>query len=301
MTAPPPAPAGPVAAVEVVGDGRARLGEGPVWDDRAGALYWVDIRAPALHRYEPGSGAIRTWPMPAAIGSVALHEPAGLLVALRSGLHLFDPDTGALDLLPGTGPLSPPLRYNDGRCDPGGRFWVGSMHERGREPVGALHCLAPGRRWRRVRDGLAVPNGLGWSPDGRTMYFTDTPTRTILAFAADPETGALGPGRVFAVVPEEAGYPDGATVDGEGGLWSAHWDGWRITRYAPDGRVDRVVWLPVQRPTSCAFGGSALDALYVTSARAGLDDEALREGPLAGAVLVVHPGARGRPEPRVRD
>ena len=281
-------------------DALARLGEGPVWDARERALYWVDIRAPALHRFEPATGAVRTWPMPEAIGSVALRERGGPLVALRSGLHVLDPASGALTLACAPEPDRTENRLNDGRCDREGRFWVGSMHEREPGPTGALYRVDPDRRSHRIFDGITIPNGLGWSPDGRVMYFTDTPPRTIHAYDFDAGTGTPGEARVFARVPQDAGYPDGATVDAEGFLWSAHWDGWRVTRYAPDGRVDRVIGLPVQRPTCCAFGGDALDVLYVTSAAAGLGSAERARGPLAGGLFAVEVGVRGLPEPRLR-
>jgi L-arabinonolactonase len=236
--------------------------------------------------------------MPAAIGSLALRESGGVLVALRSGLHLLDLESGALTLVCAPEPERPDNRLNDGRCDRRGRFWVGSMQDRERGSTGALYRIDPDHRGHRVQDGITVPNGLGWSPDGRVMYFTDTPSRTIHAYDFDADAGVPGRRRVFAHVPDDAGYPDGATVDAEGYLWSAHWDGWRVTRYAPDGRVDRVLKLPVQRPTCCAFGGDGLDVLYITSAAAGLGPQALTHGPLAGGLFAVEVGGRGLPEPR---
>jgi sugar lactone lactonase YvrE len=236
--------------------------------------------------------------MPEAIGAVALRVSAGVLVALRSGLHLVDVASGALELVCAPEPDRPENRLNDGRCDRRGRFWVGSMHDRLRTPTGALYRVDPDRACHRVLDGITVPNGLGWSPDGRTMYLADTPMRAIWAYDFDPASGVPGGRRVFARVPDGAGYPDGATVDAEGFLWSAHWDGWRVTRYAPDGRIDRVVELPVQRPTSCALGGEALDVLYVTSAATRLTPAELARGPLAGGLFAVETGVRGLPEPR---
>jgi sugar lactone lactonase YvrE len=286
------------APAELVLDARARLGEGPVWDARDRALYWVDIRAPALHRFEPATRATRSWPMPAAIGSVALRDAGGALVALRSGLHLLDLESSALTLACALEPDRTENRLNDGRTDRRGRFWVGSMHDRERATTGALYRVDPDLRSHRILDGITVPNGLGWSPDGRVMYFTDTPSRTIHAYDFDPDAGVPSAPRVFARVREDAGYPDGATVDAEGFLWSAHWDGWRVTRYAPDGRVDRVIELPVQRPTCCAFGGDELDVLYITSAAAGLAPDALARGPRAGGLFAVEVGVRGLPEPR---
>ena len=286
------------ARVTCVLDARAQLGEGPVWDGREQALYWVDIRAPALHRFEPATGTTRVWPMPEPIGAVALREARGAVVALRSGLYRLDLETGALDILCAPEPDRLDNRLNDGRCDRRGRFWVGSMNDRARVPTGALYRADIDGTCHRVIDGITVPNSLAWSPDGRTMYFADSPTRTIWACDYDPERGVPGERRVFAQVPDGAGYPDGATVDAEGCLWSANWDGWQLTRYAPDGRPLGIVPLPVQRPTSCAFGGKALDVLYVTSAATRLTPEELARGPLAGGLFAVEVGVRGLPEPR---
>jgi L-arabinonolactonase len=236
--------------------------------------------------------------MPEAIGSFALREAGGALVALRSGLHLLDLRSGALDLFCAVEPDRPDNRLNDGRCDRRGRFWVGSMHDRLRAPTGALYRVDPDRTSQRVLDGITVPNSLSWSPDGRVMYFSDTRSREILAYDFDTATGRPGARRVFARVPDDGGYPDGATVDAEGFLWSAHWDGWRVTRYAPDGRVDRVIELPVQRPTSCAFGGERLDVLYVTSASTRLTPTELARGPGAGGLFAVEVGVRGLLESR---
>jgi len=288
--------------VRCVVRGPALLGEGPVWCPVEQCLWWVDIPGSTLHRYEPSSGWTGSWPMPQHAGSLALREAGGVLVALRSAVGLLDPATSALSLLDAPESDRPETRFNDGKCDRQGRFWVGTMRTEGepaaRQAEGALYRLDPDFRWHRVLDDITVPNGLAWSPDGETMYFADSPRRTIWAFPFDPATGALGPRRVFATVPEAAGFPDGATVDAAGYLWSAHFDGWRLTRYAPDGRVDRVVPLPVQRPTSCAFGGPDLDVLYVTSASMRLGFWARRAQPAAGGLLALAPGVRGLPEPR---
>lgn len=284
--------------VACVLDARARLGEGPVWCSLERALYWVDIHAPAVHRLEPATGATATWAVPEEVGSLALRRPGGLLVALRSGLAFLDPATGAVTPAAAPEPDRPDNRLNDGKCDRRGRFWVGSMRAGPRQPTGALYRVDPDLRCHRVLDGITVPNSLAFSPDDRTLYFADTPTRTIFAFDLDVATGTVANRRVFATVAEGLGFPDGSTVDAEGFLWNAHWDGWRLTRYAPDGRVDRVVELPVQRPTSCAFGGPGLDVLYVTSSRQRLTEDDLRRGPLAGGLFALDPGVRGLPEPR---
>lgn len=275
------------------------LGEGPVWCDRSQALYWVDIRAPAVRRHDPASGATQTWPMPELVGSLAVCESGRLLVALSTALAVFDPATGGIErvaVIAG----GPDQRFNDGKCDRQGRFWVGTMNNVTRAPEGSLLCFDGRALWAAVAGGIRIPNSLSWSPDGRTMYFADSLSQTIRAYPFDPMSGRLGEGKDFARV-EPPAIPDGATVDAEGFLWSAEYDGWRLTRYAPDGRVDRRIDLPVQRPTSCAFGGSHFETLFVTTATQKLTPEELKAQPFAGALLALDVGAKGLSEPRFRD
>jgi L-arabinonolactonase len=189
------------------------------------------------------------------------------------------------------------MRFNDGKCDRQGRFWVGSMDDVGRGPVGTLYRFESGR-YTAVLEGIAVPNSLCWSPDGTIMYFADGIDPVIWAYPFDTATGTPGVRRVFARLPDATGIPDGATVDAQGFLWSAHYGGSMVTRYAPDGRVDRVINVPVTQPTSCAFAGPDLDTLIITTASQRLSPEALRSQPLAGALLSIRTGARGCPEPQ---
>ncbi len=277
----------------------ALLGEGPVWCPEAGALYWVDIPASVLHRFDPADGSDRVWPLPEFAGCVALATGGRLVLALASGLAWFDPTSGAVTPFLPIEADNPRTRLNDGRCDRQGRLWVGSM-QFGADigPAGALYrCGADGTR-ATMLTGITVPNCLSFSPDGRTMYFADSPTRRIRAFALDPDSGEIGSEREFATVHEDEGVPDGAAVDAEGCLWVAHYNGWRVSRFRPDGRLDRVVEMPVQRPTCCSFGGPGLDTLYVTTGSRNLDEEALRRGPLAGGLFAFRPGVRGLPESR---
>ena len=285
--------------VRVALDAKARLGEGPVWCPREQALYFVDSLEPAVKRFDPAAGAVRSWPVPDLVGSLALREGGGLVVALRRGFHTLDLATGAV--APIHLPEEPEdTRFNDGKCDRRGRFWAGTMHYVGlpRQPKGALYRMDVDGRVTRMVDGIRTANGLGWSPDDRLMYYTDTRTNRIDVFDFDIATGSLANRRVFAEVPQDSGFPDGLTVDAQGFVWSAKWDGARIVRYAPDGRIDRVVAVPVPRPTSLSFGGADLGTLYVTSARDGLDDAALVRHPLSGAVFALELGIRGLPEPR---
>jgi sugar lactone lactonase YvrE len=274
------------------------LGEGPVWDVQEQALYWVDIRRPALRRYLPASGDASTWPMPEMVGSLAVRKRGGVLLALRSALAFFDPATGTIERVAAPEAHLAEHRFNDGKCDRQGRFWAGTMHDVTRDPVGTLYRLDPARGCVAMEKGIRIPNSLCWSPDGATMYFADSLARTIFAYPFDPATGALGLRRVFATV-EAPAIPDGATVDRDGFIWCAHYDGWRIVRFAPDGRIDRTIELPVQRPTSCQFGGPDLGTLYVTTALQKLSPEQLAAQPLAGALLaLMEVGASGLPEAR---
>ena len=282
--------------VECVLRWEAQLGEVPVWSSRDQLLYWVDIRAPALHALELSRGTNRTWAMPEMIGAVAIHQQGGLLVALASGLARFDPATAMLERVQPIEADNPGSRLNDGRCDRQGRFWVGSMDRSTPEGRGALYRYDPDGSLHRQFGDIEVPNGLAFSPDGATMHFCDTPTRRLQAFPLDTATGDLGPSRLFAEC-EPPGSPDGAVIDEEGCLWVAFFDGARVTRYRPDGRIDRTITLPVERPTALCFGGDALDTLFITSARVNLDEAALRRAPLAGSLLAVRPGVRGLPEP----
>jgi sugar lactone lactonase YvrE len=286
-----------MAAWRRIGDSIALLGEGPVWCPREQALYWVDIRGCAVHRHAWGEEETEIWAMPAPVGSLALREEGGLVLALRDGLYFFDPATGAMDLVAAPHAGKTHLRFNDGKCDRQGRFWVGSMNDETRAPHGALYRLDPDRSCTAMLADIDIPNSLCWSPDGATMYFSDSQVRRVSAYPFDPASGTLGPRRDFAAVAAPA-VPDGATVDAEGFVWCAHWGGWRVTRYAPDGRVDRVLDVPMAHPTSCAFGGPDLATLFLTSASAPLDAAARRAQPLAGAMLATDVGVRGLVEPR---
>ncbi len=273
------------------------LGECPLWDERLCCLYWVDIRLPAIRRLNAASGAVETFAMPGLVGCIALVDDGRLLVALPRQIALFDPLTGVLQDFVDPPPMPPEHRFNDGRCDRQGRFWVGTMHNDTRAPEGVLYCLEGHRPLRMVRSGICIPNSLAFSPDGGTMYFADSLRYTLFAYDYDRARGQTSGERMLATTQPPA-FPDGSTVDAEGFLWNAEFNGARLVRYAPDGRIDRVVELPVERPTCCAFGGNGLDVLYVTTASQKMTPEELRAQPLAGALLALDVGVRGLPEPR---
>ena len=284
--------------VRCVQQANAILGEGPLWCPREQALYWLDIKRPAVYRFDPETGQTGHWPLPSDIGCMALREAGGMVVGLRSGFATLDFETGAVIPIVDPEADRPDNRFNDGKVDRRGRFWAGTLNDAESEPLGSLYRLDPGGAVTLMQDGAVVSNGVGWSPDDRTMYFTDSAVRTIWAYDFEAETGAIANRRVFAEVPEGSGFPDGLTVDSEGFVWSAVWDGWRIVRYDPSGGIDREVVMPVQRPTSCMLGGGDLKTLFVTSASIHLDAPSVAKGPLAGGLFALDVGTAGLPEPR---
>jgi L-arabinonolactonase len=284
--------------VECVLPAAALLGESPVWCPVDHVLYWVDIKRPAIHLFHPVTGHCKTWAMKEEVTAIGLRQGGGAIVSLRSSLATFDFHTGEVSKLPGEILSHPDMRFNDGRCDRRGRFWVGSLHEARQPETASLYRFDPDGRRTEMVTGITVSNGIAWSLDNRVMYFADSWTRTIFSFDFDLDSGGLHNQRIFVRLPEGAGVPDGATVDAEGFLWSATFDGGCVTRYAPDGRTDRVIKVPVQRPTSCIFGGEDLSILYVTSASMGLTERQRIDAPLAGGLFAVDAGVRGLPEPR---
>jgi len=286
-----------MADIQRIGATSDILGEGPIWDVREQALYWVDIRKPAVQRYDWATRTVKSWSMPEMVGSLAVREKGGLVVALKSQIAFFDLATGALDRIASPEVGREAMRFNDGKCDRQGRFWAGTMNDVTRDPEGTLYRLDPVRGCVSMERGIRIPNSLAWSVDSRTLYFADSPLRTIFSYPFDPATGEIGAPLSFATV-EAPAIPDGATIDAEGCLWSAHYDGWRVVRFMPDGRIDRVIDLPVQRPTSCQFGGPDLSVLFVTTARQKLTPQELATQPLAGALLALDVGVRGVAEAR---
>lgn len=282
--------------VRCLWEAAALLGEGPLWSPREAALYWVDIKAPALHRFRPADGDKTSWVMPERIGWVIERSNGeGLVAGLKQrGFVFLTPGTMMPETIGQPEPDYPDNRFNDASADNAGRIWAGTMDDNEREASGALYRLDPNLDWQRMDRGYVVTNGPAFSPDYRRLYHSDTAKGTIYAFDLSPD-GKLANKRDFVTIPEGDGYPDGMTCDAEGGLWVAHWNGWRVTRFTPDGKADRVVEMPVSQVTSCAFGGPELDRLYITSAAINLDEAALEKQPLAGGLFEVDVGVKGSP------
>lgn len=284
--------------VSVLLRAEALLGEGPLWSPRDGRLYWVDILAPAIHATDPATGRDEMTPVEELVGALGLRADGGFVAAARSGLRSFEPGRGLGEILAAPLAKDSGARLNDGKCDRRGRFWVGTTALDTTPDGGALFRLDPGGAAQVMQTGLHVANGMGFSPDDELFYLADSARRRIDVFDLDLATGTLANRRRFAEMAEGEGVPDGLTVDAEGCVWVALWDGWRVARFDPRGRLDRVVSLPVPRPTSVAFGGPDLSTLYVTSARVRLSAAELAEAPLSGSVFAVETeGVHGLPEP----
>ena len=277
-------------------DCRNILGESPVWDEREQRLYWVNIHASQLWAWEPGSEP-QTVKMPERVGAIGLREQGGLVLALESGFALLDSFDAPLHTL--THVDTPRhTRMNDGRVDPFGRFICGGMNEETpQRSNAALYSLDLDGRVAMLLDGIGCSNSLCWSPDGRTMYFSDMPTGRIDAFDYNSRTGAIANRRAFATL-TTPGAPDGSIVDAEGHLWNAQWGGAKLVRYRPDGSLEREVTVPVSNPSCLVFGGPELDILYVTSAWFALDAATHLREPYAGSLFAFRPGVQGLPSAR---
>ncbi len=285
-------------AVPVV-DLRTRLGESPLWSAAENAVYWIDIRGRTIHRWRYGAPRDRydSWATGLELGSIGLASGDTLIAARRDGFHIFDPADGSFTPILDPEPDHPENRLNDGKVDRAGRFWCGSVRDPNPAPVGVLYRLDAAGRCAAMEHGISMPNALCWSPDNRTMYFADSFARAIWAYDFDLASGGIANRRVFVALPEGVGSPDGATVDAEGFVWNAHMRGGRVTRYAPDGSIDRVIPVPAAKVTCCAFGGPELSTLYVTTGDFDMTDDERRDQPLAGGLFAVETGLKGLPEP----
>lgn len=286
--------------VECVVPSRSKLGEGAVWDVGDQALWWVDIIAGLIHRYDPVTGENRSVDFGEPVGCLARREAGGLVVAAKSGFWFYDPDTGAKEKLSDPEEHLPDNRFNDGTTDMQGRFWAGTMKDGGPpERMGRFYRFDPDRTVTPWKDGIYTTNGLAFAPDGKTMYFSDSnaEVRTIWACDYDTDTGTPGEPRVFFDTHEVAGRPDGGTVDADGCYWQAGVSGWQLYRITPEGKVDMTIDMPVEKPTKPMWGGANLDILFVTSLSLGLTEGS--DQPEAGSLFAVTgTGCQGVPQAR---
>lgn len=282
----------PIDQVAIVTECAASLGEGPVWVAREDALYWVDIKAPAIWRWR--NGEAKCWTPPYRVSALAPRQSGGFIAATEHGFAIIDPELDRYALIIDPDAHIPGNRFNDGKIAPDGSFWAGTMDDAEKAATGSLYRLANGG-CTRIDQGYRVTNGPAFSPDGRIAYHSDSALRKVYRF--DLSADSVGVRDVFLSFDEADGHPDGMTTDAQGCLWIAFWDGHCVRRFSPAGEALERIDLPVQRPTSCAFGGPELDRLFITSARIGLSTEQLAAQPLAGALFAVKPGVRGLKQP----
>ncbi len=281
-------------SAELVVDARNELGEGVLWSPADNEVQWTDIFGRCFWAYRPSDGASRSVALPDRLACFAPLGGKRLLAGFAGGLEIFDLESGARQPIAAVEADRPSTRLNDGKLDRQGRLVFGTMDEdpKGARPIGQLYSYEGGASLRVLAPDVRIANSIAFSPDGRRMYFADTPTKIIRAYDYDLDSGALSGERVFAAL-RGLGSPDGSTVDSDGCLWNAEWGGGRVVRYTPHGRIDRIVELPCSRVTCCAFGGDKLDRLFVTTARTGLDSAGLAREPQAGALFAVDAGVRG--------
>lgn len=282
--------------IETITDHKCLLGEGPVWDAKSDTIYWLDIFKGEIHAYSPKVKKAKTYALHEMVGSMAVCQNGSLIFASKSGIGLLNRDTGKIEMLAEPENHLPNNRFNDGKCDPAGRFWAGTMSLTEEGGAGSLYLLGHKEAIKKI-EKVTISNGLAWSLDHKTMYYTDTPTLQVVAYAYEKETGHISDRKIALQIPKEEGYPDGMTIDAEGMLWIAHWGGWQITRWNPStGKRIFAIPMPAAKITSVTFGGDGLKDLYVTSAMEGLSPKDLENQPLAGSLFVIkNSGFQGVP------
>lgn len=275
-------------------DAKALLGEGAIWNNIDKKLYWVDIEGRAFHVYDPSVRENRSYKLDKRVGTVV---PAGFdraLLAIEDGIALITLSTGSIDYKIKTAIHHEGNRFNDGKCDPKGRFWVGSMSLSDIPERGVLYCVTEDFEMIEKLDKVSISNGIAWSLDGSVMYYIDTPTKKIVKYNYDLHTGHISDPETIVEVPDGMGYPDGMTIDKDGFLWVALWDGFGVAQYDPfDGRLLQKIEVPAPKVTSCAFGGEDLDTLFITTARVEMSNEELELYPLSGALFTAKVGTQG--------
>lgn len=288
-----------MSEVECVVDCQNILGEGPAWSADEQKLYWVDIEKSELWRYDPETKESRVWKTQERVGSFAFREQGGLLVAFESGLAFWDPESGDVSRIQDFEPDLSTTRTNDGRCDRQGRFIVGGMNEsESGEAISNVYRLDPDLSIHQIIAGVTCANSTCFSPDGKRMYFADSPTGEIWSYDYDTDAGTISNKRVFTDFSDQPGIPDGSIIDSEGFLWNAQWNGYQVIRYRPDGAIDRIIETPVMNPTCVVFGGKELDVLYITTARYLMPQEQIDSEPLSGGLFAVKLDVKGLIEPK---
>jgi sugar lactone lactonase YvrE len=283
------------AAPDILVDAHAALGEGPVWDDQQQRLLWVEIFPGLVLRFDLATGGDEVFRVGKPVGAVGLRREGGLVIAVEDGFALLDQGWQRLHQVAVIKHARPRARFNDGKCDPAGRFLAGTMAYDLTPGAGSLYRLDPDRSVTRLLPGVTISNGLAWTGSGATLYYIDSPTQGIDAFDYDLGTGRLANRRRLVEIPPDAGLPDGMAIDEDGCLWVALYGGSAVRRYTPAGKLDATLFFPATNITCPVFGGPGFGVLYVTSARDGLDNRQLAAQPHAGAVFAADVGSRGLP------
>ena len=279
---------------ELVLDTQSTLGEGSIWNYKTGELMWVDIKKEILNVYNPATGYNKEMFTGQMIGTVVPTESGNALVALQNGIYHFNMETGAKKLLVDPEANLPDNRFNDGKCDPSGRFWAGTISTKGDREVAALYRFDPDTTIHKMVDKVSISNGIVWSADKTKMYYIDTPTQKVMAYDYDDATGEISNPEVAVNVPSELGSPDGMTIDENDNLWVALWGGSAVGCWNPEtGELIDKIEVPAKNITSCAFGDEDMGTLYITSAREATSKEELEKWPHAGGVFKYRPGVKG--------
>lgn len=293
--------------IHCIFEARSALGESALWSPKEKALYWLDQMRPEIHRFDPATGidAKLDLALPPQLGGLVPHKGGGLALAAADGITVLSPDMKQRTMLVNPIEGRPNISFNDAKCDRQGRLWAGTTDRMETEALGRLYRIDPDGAATCFAEGFVCSNGPSFSPDGRIMYHSCSHERVINAYDIDPATGRASNPRLFARIDASKGVPDGSTVDAEGCLWSTHWGGSRITRFAPDGSIDREIAMPVRNVTSCAFGGEGMDTLFVTTASMEfengrwvfMDEAGFDAAPMTGGLFAIDVGIRGLPEP----
>lgn len=286
-----------MAEAKLILDAKATLGEGPIWDVRESVLWWIDINECRLHRFDPATGNNETYDIGQRVGTVVPRTSGGLMLAVQNGFASYDPTTQDLEIIADPEADLPQNRFNDGKCNPAGQFWAGTLELVEEDmTAGTLYCLYPDFRVESRVPDVGISNGIVWTSDKTKMYFIDSPTRRVDAFDYDNETGEISNRRTAIALPEGIGFPDGMTIDSEDKLWVALWAGWGVARFDPTtGELLEKIDVQASQVTACAFGGPELKDLYITTARRDLMGDALSDQPHAGGLFHVALDVAGVP------
>lgn len=287
-----------ITAPELVVDAKNQLGEGSIWNYKTGELWWIDIEGRSLNTYNPKTKTTRTFDVKHRIGTVVPSQDGlSAILALQTGVWKLNLETEAMTFVSQVESDTANIRLNDGKCDPAGRFWVGSMHLQQTQYKASLFRITPDKKQtflKKMQDSVTISNGIIWSLDEKTMYYIDTDRGNVRAYNYDKKTGDITNERVVITVSDTLGYPDGMTIDSEGMLWIALWNGNGVSRWNPNtGEMLQFIEVPAHNVSSCAFGGEDLATLYITSARVDMTEEELKAKPLSGGVFKVVPGVKG--------